>query len=59
MDASAAQTDLRTPQEILQGVEPESHPQVLPGFAKEAVPDQVMLQEQVHAGYNDSPTPVD
>ncbi len=57
--ASATSEDLRTPQEILNGEEPQLHGQVLPGFAREAVPDRVMLQDQVHAGYNDSPSPVD
>ncbi|HEU5115173.1 MAG TPA: hypothetical protein VFT74_00710 [Isosphaeraceae bacterium] len=56
---SATSEDLRTPQEILNGEETQLHSQVLPGFAREAVPDRVMLQDQVHAGYNDSPSPVD
>ncbi len=57
--AASAPTDIRTPQQILQGDEPSVHPQALPGFAREAVPDRVMLQDQVNAGYMDSPSPVD
>lgn len=57
--ADLPERDLRTPQEILEGKEADYHPQMLPGFAREAVPNRVMLQEQINAGYNDSPSMVD
>lgn len=56
--ASVSSGEILTPREILEGKTPELHSQGLPGFAREAVPDRVMLQDQLNSGYIDSPTPM-